>query len=279
MTVGRWVGWLLAAVLGAATCAGDAFLESAVLSADQGTTPGRGGGIAGAVGRLIVAARSTMVRTKGSGNLSVDLPRGRTVVLRGISGDMALLAPAPADADILRQFGVRRVPVYKVPRSQLEEDFVTLEAWQALREESTRRIRERWPGLAPLEVERILLGDPFVGMSVEQAEEAVGSVVFSREGRDGPRGKEEVWRIGRRPRTAELRQFTEGRERGVRTRTFEEYLVFKTRALLRFRDGILIEISAPGPERSEGRPGGRSEGPERRERFSGGGLGTLRDLS
>ena len=220
-----------------------------------------------------------MVRTKGSGNLSVDLPRGRTVVLRGISGDMALLAPAPADADLLRQFGVRRVPVYKVPRSQLEQDFVTLEAWQALREESTRRIRERWPGLAPLEVERILLGDPFVGMSVEQAEEAVGSVVFSREGRDGPGGKEEVWRIGRRSRAAELRQFTEGRERGVRARTFEEYLVFKTRALLRFRDGILVEISAPGPERSEGRPDGRGEGPKRRERFSGGGLGALRDLS
>ena len=111
MTVGRWVGWLLAAVLGAAACAGDALLEGAVPAADQGTTPRRDGGVTGAVGRLIVAARSTMVRTKGSGNLSVDLPRGRTVVLRGISGDMALLAPAPADADILRQFGVRRVPV------------------------------------------------------------------------------------------------------------------------------------------------------------------------
>ena len=73
MTVGRWVGWTLAAALGAATCAGDAFPESGAPSEDQGTTPRRDGGVAGAVGRLIVAARSTMVRTKRANRLGNSL--------------------------------------------------------------------------------------------------------------------------------------------------------------------------------------------------------------
>ena len=105
-------------------------------------------------------------------------------------------------------------------------------------------LRERWPALSPEQAERIFRGEPYPGMTEDQAEAAVGRLVLAREpavGRDG----EVAWRVGRRPRPAELRLYTEGRERGPRARTFEEFLRTKVRATLTFRDGILISIDAP----------------------------------
>jgi len=116
----------------------------------------------------------------------------------------------------------------------------------AARERDLARLRERWPGAGPGTIERIFAGEPFPGMSLDQAEEAVGSLIFSRE-RPGGVEEEELWKIGRRPRSAELRQWSESRERGIRARTFEEYLDLKTRAALRFRGGILIAIETPAP--------------------------------
>jgi hypothetical protein len=235
---GRVIAGLLPSIL---LSAGGSVL--ALLAAEAGRTPRQG--VAGALGRVIVVTRPTMVRTRGGGNVGVDLPRGRGVVLKEVDSETALLEPAPADADLLRQFGVRRVPLYTIPRARLEEDFVTEEDWSALRRESETRIRERWPSLGPLEVERILLGEPFAGMTLEQAEEAVGAIAFSRETRDAAGTAEQVWTIGRRTRAAELRAFTERRERGLRAATFDDYLRLRTRAVLVFRSGRLEEILPP----------------------------------
>ncbi len=43
-----------------------------------------------------------------------------------------------------------------------------------------------------------------------------------------------------------LRQYSEGRERGNRARTFEGHLRERTRALLRIRDGLVVAIDQPG---------------------------------
>ncbi len=196
-------------------------------------------------GQIVCAARPTTVRTRGNGNLKVDVPRGRPLRVAALRGEVVILEPSPPDADLLRQFGVRKIPRYSIRRSQVEADFLPEEEWKRQRDQEVSRIRERWPALTVDQVERILLGDPWIGMTKEQAEAAVGGVLFSREERDTSDGKEEVWRIGRRPRSAELAQFTEGRERGIKARTFEEYLVLKTRALLRFRDSLLVAIEAP----------------------------------
>jgi len=68
------------------------------------------------------------------------------------------------------------------------------------------------------------------------------------EGGDGDRA-EETWVIGRRSRSAELRAFTERRERGLRAATFEEWLRQRARAVLRLRHGRVIAVEAPAPER------------------------------
>jgi hypothetical protein len=196
-------------------------------------------------GQVLHAARRVTLRTRGGGNLAVDLPRGRAVQVIALKGDAVILGPGQADADLLRQFGVRKIPRYAATREQIASEFLSPEAWAEVRERERRRLRERWPSLSADQADRILEGEPWVGMTLEQAEEAVGSVVFSRDRREGPRGVEETWRIGRRPRSAELRLFTEGRERGIRSRTFEDYLAAKARAVLRFRDGLLEAVEAP----------------------------------
>ena len=187
------------------------------------------------------------MRTRGGGNLAVDLPRGRALRVVAVKGPMAILEPSGPDADLLRQFGVRKIPRYGLPLSQLAGDFLGEPAWTAIRDQELSGVRRRWPDLAPDRVERIFAGDPWIGMTIEQADAAVGPCLFSREPQATAEGREEVWRIGRRSRPAELRQFTEGAERGVRARTFDDYLVLKTRALLHFRDGILVAIEAPEP--------------------------------
>jgi hypothetical protein len=199
-------------------------------------------------GEILHAARATTVRTRGSGNLLVDLPRGRALRVAAIRGETAILEPCPEDADLLRQFGVRRLPRYALPLARLRDEFVTPREWEKMRADALARIRGRWPDLDALRQERIFAGEPWPGMTREQAEEAVGGVLFSRETRAGSDGPEEVWRIGRRSRSAELVQFTEGRERGLKTRSFDEDLERKTRALLHFRGGLLVSIepSTPG---------------------------------
>jgi len=197
------------------------------------------------VGQILYVAAPTTVRTRGAGNRAVDLPRGRALQVADVQGETLILAPGPADADLLRAFGVSRIPRYTAAVSQVGADFLDASAWALFRHEGLRRLRERWPALRADEVERIFQGEPFTGMSLEQAEETVGVVTLSRDHQDGPDGPIDIWRIGRRPRSAELRLFTEGRERGVLARTFEQHLAGKTRAILRFRAGVLIAIDPP----------------------------------
>ena len=178
------------------------------------------------------------------GGMVVDLPRGRAVVLMEIEGENAILAPGPWDVDLLRQYGVRRIPRYRVPVARLHADFLARDVWERLAAEAAARLRERWPGLSGDQAARLMKGEPWVGMTVEQAEEAVGAFVFARESDGSESG--EVWRIGRRSRAAELRQYSEGRERGNRARTFEGHLQERTRALLRFRNGLVVAIELPG---------------------------------
>lgn len=196
------------------------------------------------VGQILHVAHPTTVRTRGSGHISVDLPRGRAVVLVELRSDAAVLAPAPPDGEMLRAYGVRRTPRYTAGRAQLLSDFLPAAAWQKARRDGVGRLRERWSALTQDQAERIFHGEPWVGMTEEQAEEAVGAVVLARgpvAGQDGAT----VWTVGRRPRPAELRIFTEARERGPHPRTFEEFLKGKARATLTFQDGVLASIDPP----------------------------------
>ena len=195
-------------------------------------------------GSLLYAARPTTVRTRGAGNLSVDLPRGRALVVVDLRADTAILAPASHDAEMLRAHGVRRAPRYTASRRQIAADFLTAEAWAEALRDGVRRIRERFPSLTDDQAERMFLGLPWIGMTEEQAEETLGAVVLGRgpaPGRDGAT----AWTVGRRPRSAELRVYTEARERGRRARSFDEYLKTRIRATLRFEAGVLVAIEPP----------------------------------
>jgi len=206
--------------------------------------PADAAALRGLVGQVLYVANPTTVRTRGNGNLSVDLPRGQAVLLVALGADRALLAPAAPDAELLRAYGVRKLPRYTASPGQLAVDFLPEPAWRKARDEGVRRVRERWPALSPEQAERIFRGEPYPGMTEDQAEAAVGRLVLAREPAVG-RDREVAWRVGRRPRPAELRLYTEGRERGPRARTFEEFLRTKVRATLTIRDGILISIDAP----------------------------------
>jgi hypothetical protein len=195
-------------------------------------------------GTILFAGQLVSVRTVRSG-LVVDLPRGRSLVMVEFKGDSAILEPSPPDADLLRQYGVTKIPRYRVSRSRLRTEFLDGDAWGRLRRSEIERYLAKWSALTPDQAERLVEGEPFLGMSLDQAEEALGRVLFSRRRRDTAEGSRTVWRIGRRSRAAELRQFMEGRERGIRARTFEDYLRIKTRALLRFEDGVLVAIERP----------------------------------
>lgn len=196
------------------------------------------------IGEVLYVLNPTTVRTRGSGNLSVDLPRGQSVVLVNLGGDRAILAPGQADASLLRAYGVRKPPRYTATTAQLAADFISAAAWARAHEEGVRRVRDRWPDLSADLARKIFLGEPFVGMAEEQAEEAVGRLVLAR----GPVSGEDgavVWTVGRRPRPAELRLYMEARERGERARTFEKFLATRTRAVLTFRGGVLTAIDPP----------------------------------
>lgn len=161
-----------------------------------------------------------------------------------MSADAAILAPAPSDAEMLRAHGIRRSPRYTVSRAQLAADFLGAEAWVQARREEVLRLRERYPSLSEDQAERMFLGEPWIGMTEEQAEETLGALVLARgpvPGQDGTR----TWMVGRRPRSAELRVFTEARERGARARTFDEFLRSRIRASLRFEGGVLVAIDPP----------------------------------
>lgn len=193
---------------------------------------------------MLYVLNPTTVRTRGSGNLSVDFPRGQSVVLVSLGGDRAILAAGRADVSLLRAYGIRKPPRYTATMAQLAADFVSAAAWVRAREDGVRRLRDRWPDLSAELAGKIFLGEPFVGMSEEQAEEAVGRLVLARGPVPGEDGAV-AWTVGRRPRPAELRLYTEARERGARARTFEEFLATRTRAVLTFRGGLVVAIDAP----------------------------------
>ncbi len=199
-----------------------------------------------APGAILVAGRPVGARTV-RGGLVVDLPRGREVAVVRIEGTDAIIEPGPHDLDLLRRYGVRRIPRYRVPLETLQESFLTGDAWKHFVEVETARLLRRWPGLSRGEAARLLRGEIWIGMTDGQAEEAIGPFVFSRETEGSPGGVETTWRIGRRSRSAELQEFTAGRERGARARTFEQHLAAKTRSVLRFRKGVLVAIEHAGP--------------------------------
>jgi hypothetical protein len=196
------------------------------------------------VGQVLYVLNPTTVRTRGGGNLAVDLPRGQAVVLVQLSDDRALLDPGPSDAGVLRALGVRKTPRYVATPAQLSADFVPLPAWEKARDSGVRRLLERWPDLTPEQAARIFLGVPYVGMTEEQAEEAVGPLVLSRDPVPGDDGAV-AWKVGRRPRSAELRLYNEARERGQHAHTFEEFLATRVRAVLKLRAGVIAAIESP----------------------------------
>jgi len=192
---------------------------------------------------VLYVLNPTTVSTIG-GSLSVDLLRGQAVVLVSVSGDRATLAPGHAEASLLRAHGVRKPPRYRAEAAQLAADFLSAPAWEKARRDGVRRLRERWPDLTDDAAGKIFLGEPFVGMTEEQAEEAVGRLVLSREPAPGDEGSS-VWKVGRRPRSSELRLYNEARERGAPSRTFEEFLSSRTRAILKVSDGVVVAIDPP----------------------------------
>ena len=220
-----------------------AALAAAVLLSPDVFTSGAPAAGLPAPGDILVAIRTTTVRTRGGGNMRVDLPRGRAVRVVEARPDGLLLEPEPADAVLLRSYGIRKTPRYTAPPAQVEADFLPRPAWVALRDAGVAAIRGRWPDLTALQGEAIFRGEPFPGMTREQAEAAVGEVILERS--EGGSGGEDTWRIGARSRSAELRLFTEGRERGLKAMSFEEYLKGRTRAVLRFRHGRLEAIDPP----------------------------------
>jgi len=195
------------------------------------------------VGQVLYVLNPTTVRTRGGG-LAVDLPRGQSVVLVDLSADRALLAPGPSDASLLRAYGVRKPPRYVATPSQIATDYLPRPAWDKARETAVRRLLDRWPDLTPDQALRIFLGQPFVGMTEAQAEEAVGSLILSREPVAGEAGAV-VWKVGHRPRSSELRLYNESRERGRRAATFDGFLSTRVRAVLTLRAGVVAAIEAP----------------------------------
>jgi hypothetical protein len=192
---------------------------------------------------VLYVLNATSVRTVGSG-LSVDLARGQAVVLISVSGDRAILAPGHAEASLLRAHGVRKPPRYRADTLQITTDFLAAPAWEKSRREGVHRLRERWPDLSAESAGKIFLGEPFVGMTEDQAEEAVGRLVLAREPMPGE-ARTSAWKVGRRSRASELRLYTEARERGKHSRTFEEFLATRTRAVLTLRDGVVVAIDPP----------------------------------
>jgi len=195
------------------------------------------------VGQVLYVLNPTTVRTRGA-SLGVDLPRGQSVVLVDLTADRALLAPGPSDASLLRAYGVRKPPRYVATPSQIAADYVPRPAWEKARETAVRRLLERWPDLTPDQALRIFLGQPFVGMTEVQAEEAVGPLVLSREPVAGEAGAV-AWKVGHRPRSSELRLYNESRERGRRPPTFDAYLSTRVRAVLMLKAGVVTAIEAP----------------------------------
>jgi len=173
----------------------------------------------------------------------VDLPRGQAVVLVSVGGDRATLAPGRAEASLLRAHGVRKPPRYRAEAAQIAADFLSAPDWEKARRDGVRRLRERWPDLTDETAGKIFLGEPFVGMTEEQAEEAVGRLVLAREPAPGEEGS--LWKVGRRPRSSELRLYTEARERGEHARSFEEFLATRTRAVLIVRHGRVVAVDPP----------------------------------
>ena len=224
-------------------------VAAAVASARADTAAALARDLRAQAGGVLYVLNPTTVRTRGGGNLSVDLPRGQSVVLVAVGGDRAILAPGPADVSLLRAYGVRKPPRYTASTAQVAADFVPAAEWEKAREEGVRRLRDRWPDLSADLAGRIFLGEPFVRMTEEQAEEAVGRLVLARGPVPGEDGAV-AWTVGRRPRPAELRLYTEARERGARARTFEEFLAGRTRAVLRFRGGVLVAIDPPSGQTS-----------------------------
>jgi hypothetical protein len=196
------------------------------------------------VGQILYVLNPTTVRTRGGGNLTVDLPRGQSVIFVQLAGDHALLDPSPSDAGVLRALGVRKMPRYVITLAQLTADFVPRPAWEKAREAGVRRLVGRWPDLTPEQAARIFLGVPYVGMTEGQAEEAVGPLVLAREPVPGE-ASAVTWKVGRRARSAELRIYNEARERGQHARTFEEFISTRVRAVLTLRNGFVERIDSP----------------------------------
>jgi hypothetical protein len=195
------------------------------------------------VGQVLYVLNPTTVRTRGA-SLGVDLPRGQSVVLVDLTADRALLAPGPSDASLLRAYGVRKPPRYVATPTQIAADYLPRPAWEKARETGARRLLERWPDLTPEQALRIFLGQPYVGMTEAQAEEAVGPLVLSREPVPGVAGAV-AWKVDRLPRSSELRLYNESRERGRRPATFDGFLSTRVRAVLTLKAGIVATIEAP----------------------------------
>ncbi len=87
---------------------------------------------------------------------------------------------------------------FKIEKELFLDDFVSEAALAGIREAKMKEYAERWPGLTPDQALMIFSGQPFLGMTPEEAQEAVGWLVHRRSKRLTKEGEEELWEVGKR---------------------------------------------------------------------------------
>jgi hypothetical protein len=152
-----------------------------------------------AVGGTFVATKQVQLETKTFLlKLPVEAQRGeRWVVLkRGKNKVTLTFGPDDARREAIKSAGMKKLPEYEINAHIFASSFVPEYQWPEARKALASDLQRRFRDLSIEECEKIIEGELWIGMSKEQAAEAVGNRVLSKEIRESKDGKSESWRVG-----------------------------------------------------------------------------------
>jgi len=131
--------------------------------------------------------------------LPVEAHRGEEWLLLRKGKYKVILTFGPNDERRANMVSIRPdwMPEYEIERKRFDSAFVVSPDWPIVRRRLAADLkRQRFADLSIEDCERLVSGGVWVGLTRDQASEAIGKRIISKEIQETKDGKSEVWRLG-----------------------------------------------------------------------------------
>ncbi len=204
---------------------------------------------------LVVAIRPVQLQTNTKlFSYPVEAQRGEVWQVVRRTKKKLILTFGPDDPRGKRwsQMGSQKLPTYGIDAAEFSAAFVSEDAWPAARKKLARELRGSLPDMQLADLERLIEGKVWPGMTQKAAEVAVGTRVLRKEKKQTKDGVTERWQVGAFSLGIVARSTAEeyvdesvwlGRPQDTLDERGDRRLDRSVRMILVFKDGVLTEVT------------------------------------